>query len=349
MAIYQNGKEVTPKLNGKNLSRVMYNGKKIWPTESDIVESKDANYADICVANKNDGDKLIIIKSDKWTAEKYPIDICVPIGVVVVPTSHGHYADGKCAIMSLTEMNCDTPQTGANSPQYMYWGDRSVDISSLPNLNQVPYVGTNGNVGSDVIGQTGYACLPSDHSNFNKVANPYDNKTKYYYNNYSYNYIPSPYNNDGTFNPNYSLTTSPSSTANCLADFDGYNNTKKILEVRGSKDYSTWKPTYNNEDDYPAASCCDMYSTYGTNQGEWYLPSAGELGYAVVRQQAINDTISKLISAGVTNASIVSLYYYWSSSEYSSDGARNVGFSNGRVHFDYKYGYGYYVRACRLV
>lgn len=32
MAIYQNGKEVTPKLNGKNLSRVMYNGKKIWPT-----------------------------------------------------------------------------------------------------------------------------------------------------------------------------------------------------------------------------------------------------------------------------------------------------------------------------
>lgn len=32
MAIYQNGKEITPKLNGKNLSRVMYNGKKIWPT-----------------------------------------------------------------------------------------------------------------------------------------------------------------------------------------------------------------------------------------------------------------------------------------------------------------------------
>lgn len=33
MAIYQNGKEITPKLNGKDLSRVMYNGKKIWPTE----------------------------------------------------------------------------------------------------------------------------------------------------------------------------------------------------------------------------------------------------------------------------------------------------------------------------
>lgn len=32
MAIYQNGKEITPKLNCRNLSRVMYNGKKIWPT-----------------------------------------------------------------------------------------------------------------------------------------------------------------------------------------------------------------------------------------------------------------------------------------------------------------------------
>ena len=31
MPIYQNGKEITPKLNGKDLSRVMYNGKKIWP------------------------------------------------------------------------------------------------------------------------------------------------------------------------------------------------------------------------------------------------------------------------------------------------------------------------------
>lgn len=347
--IKYNNKEITPKLNGKDLSRVMYNGKKIWPTESDIVESKDANYADICVANKNDGDKLIIIKNDKWTAEKYPIDTYVPIGLVVVPGSHGHYTNGKCAIISLNEMNCDTPQTGANLPQHMYWGIYNQDIASLPNLDQVPYVGSNGNVGASVIGQTSYAHLPSDHPDFNEVANPYDNKTKYYYNDSKY-YIPSPYNNDGTFNPNYSLVTSPSSTANCLADFDGYNNTKKIIEVRGSKDYSTWKPRYNNVANYPAASCCDMYSTYGTNQGEWYLPSVGELGYAVVRQQAINDTISKLISAGVTNASTISLSFYWSSSEGTSYNARYVHFSNGYVnYFSKNLGRTNYVRACRLV
>lgn len=347
MAIYQNGKEVTPKLNGKNLSRVMYNGKKIWPTESDIVESKDANYADICVANKNDGDKLIIIKGDKWTAEKYPIDTYVPIGVVVVPASHNHYADGKCAIMSLNNMNCDTPQMGANSSQYMYWGIYDQDIVSLPNLDQVPYVGSNGNVGADVIGQIDIANLPSDHPDFNKVTNPYDTKTKYSDNRNKY--IPSPYNNDGTFNPNYSLVTSPSSTANCLADFDGYNNTKKIIEVRGTKDYSTWKPTKYNEADYPAASCCDMYSTYGTNQGEWYLPSAGELGYAVVRQQAISDTINKLISAGVTNAKTVLSYYYFSSSEFSSRYAIDVSFSSGYVGNNNNKNNPNPVRAYRLV
>lgn len=306
------------------------------------IPSSEAIVGDVCMYGISEG-KLIIVND--WDASKYPIDKYPPIGVVVVPGSHGHYEGGKCAIMSLNEMNCDTPQIGANSPQNMYWGVYGEDIASLPNLDQVPYVGSNGNVGDNVIGQRDNAYLPSDHSLFNKVANPYDTKTKYYNSSY---YIPSPYNNDGTFNPNYSLITSPSSTANCLADFDGYNNTKKILEVRGSKDYSSWKPTYNNQSDYPASSCCDMYSTVGTNQGEWYLPSTGELGYVQVRIQAINDTISKLISAGVTNASTVSLDLYWSSSEHSMYYAMQIRFFNGFILEYIKYNNSY-VRACRLV
>lgn len=137
--------------------------------------------------------------------------------------------------------------------------------------------------------------------------------------------------NDGTFNPNYSMTGSPSSAANCLSDFDGKGNTQKIIEVRGSKDYSSWTPSATNQADYPAASCCDMYFTQGTNQGDWYLPSAGELGYAVVRQQAINDKINELVSAGITSANPVQLDYYWSSSEYSSNFARLLSFSGGSV------------------
>ena len=305
----------------------------------DEIPSIESTIGDVCVYNAPN-DKLSIVND--WSADKYPIDTYVPIGLVVVPGSHNVYGDGTCGVMSLNHMNCSSPTTGG-SAQNMYWGVYGTDIDTLENLDEVPYVGSNGSVGDTVIGVTVNAYLPSDHSGFTKVANPYDPGTKYYYND-SDKYIPSPYMNDGTFNPNYSMTGSPSSAANCLADFDGKGNTQKIIEVRGSKDYSSWTPSATTQADYPAASCCDMYFTQGTNQGDWYLPSAGELGYAVVRQQAINDKINELVSAGITSANPVQLTSCWSSSEYSSNRARLLHFGDGYVYSLDK-NYSYYVRA----
>lgn len=303
------------------------------------VPSTEAVAGDVCMYGISEG-KLIIVND--WDVSKYPIDKYPPIGIVVVPGSHNVYGDGTCGVMSLNHMNCSSPTTGG-SAQNMYWGVYGTDIDTLENLDKVPYVGSNGSVGDTVIGVTGNAYLPSDHSGFTAVANPYDEGTNYYYND-SDKYIPSPYMNDGTFNPNYSMTGSPSSAANCLSDFDGKGNTQKIIEVRGSKDYSSWTPSATTQADYPAASCCDMYFTQGTNQGDWYLPSAGELGYAVVRQQEINDKINELVSAGITSANPVQLNVYWSSSEYSSNYARSLNFLNGFVYDNYKV-YSNYVRA----
>lgn len=311
---------------------------------SSVPGVEESEAGDICVYDVNKG-SLAIIKSAEWSASKYPISTYVPVGIVAVPASHNHYEGGKCAIMSLNHMNCSSPTTGGSS-QDMYWGDSSTDIATLPNLNQVPYDGSNGDVGDTIIGTTEYAYLPSDYSEFTAVANPYDNGTNYYYNNND-KYIPSPYNNDGSFNPNYSLTDSPSSTGNCLSDFDGYGNTKKILAVRGDKDYSSWLPTYNSETDYPAASCCDMYSTVGIPQGNWYLPTTGELGYACVRRQALDNSLNKLIQGGVSSANVFASYFYWSSSEDSSVEARYVNFY-GNVDYSFKYDY-CYVRAFALV
>ena len=347
MAIYQNGKEVTPKLNGKNLSRVMYNGKQIWPIGIKniiLINKADSVAGDICIADNN---KNLLFCRFVDSGATHKLSDYTPIGLTAVPVSHGHYADGKCAITSLNHMNCDTPQIGGSS-QYMFYGVYNKDISSLPNLNQVAYVGDKNEIGNNVIGQTESSHLPSDDISFT-IPNQYDTKTKYcYFEVSNIKYSSSPYSNDGTFNSNYSLTTSPSSTANCLSDFDGYNNTKKIIEVREIKDYSSWKPTWSNEDDYPAASCCDMYSTYGTNQGEWYLPAAGELGYAVVRQQTINDTINKLISYNIENIDIFKKESYWSSSEDSSMTSRCLNFGEGSVFLNDK-NHGFYVRAFRLV
>lgn len=312
---------------------------------SSVPGVKESEVGDICVYNVNSG-KLAIIKSAEWSASTYPIATYVPVGIVAVPVSHGHYEGDKCAIVSLNYMNCSSPTTGGSS-QTMHWGDASTDIETLPNLDEVPYVGSNGDVGDTIIGVTGTAYLPSDYSGFTAVTNPYDSETKYRYND-STKYIPSPYNNDGSFNPNYSLTNSPSSTSNCLADFDGYNNTKKILEVRGSKDYSSWKPGEYAQADYPAASCCDMYSTVGIPQGNWYLPAAGELGYIVPRRQALDNSLNKLIQGGVSSANVFASYYYWSSSEYSATNARYVSLGNGSVD-DYGKNFNFFVRAFALV
>lgn len=307
-----------------------------------IIPSDKAVAGNVCMYDTNN-DKLVI--ANDWDALKYPIDTYIPIGVVVVPGSHNHYADGKCAIMSLNYMRYDTPTTGG-AGQTMMWGVNDTDIETLTNLNQVPYIGNDDVIGDTVvIDQNTWGSLPSDYSSFTAVTNPYDEGTNYYYN--TGYCIASPYMNDGSFNPNYSLTDSPSSTANCLADFDGYNNTKKILEVRGSKDYSSWLPT-DVQEDYPAASCCDMYSTVGIPQGSWYLPSAGELGYTVPRRQALDNCLTKLKNAGLSQVSNFVSSYYWSSSEYSSGGARIVSLNNGYVSYGYKDNT-FYVRAFALV
>lgn len=311
---------------------------------SSVPGVKESEAGDICVYDVNKG-SLAIIKSAEWSASAYPIATYVPVGIVVVPASHNHYADLKCAIMSLNHMNCNTPQTGGNC-QFIYWGEET-DISSLLNLDKTPYVGSNGNVGENVIGETGESYLPIDDPTVNTVNNPYDNKTNYKFNDEKYS--PSPYNNDGTFNTEYSRITSPSSTANCLADFDGYNNTKKILEVRGERDYNSWKPNESTPSDYPAASCCDMYYTVGTNQGDWYLPSAGELGYLAVRSRTINDSINKLIDNGLNNA--YAIHYddmYYSSSESSNLNIVAISANIGQIA-RYDKTYGGYIIAFTLV
>ena len=269
-------------------------------------------YADLVLW---DGTKKIVVSGNDYSEDKFPASTYTPIGVVVIPASHNVHSDGLATMMSLVDMNCNTPESGSISETEICWGVNGTDISSLPKLNEIPYVGSNGSVGNSIIGTSTVVDLPDDSSL--SLANTYDKGTGYKYTNYR-KYAPSPYVTGGGRNPLYYQTTSPSSTANCLADFDGRGNTDKILTQRGNKDYSSWKPTYNTEEDYPAASCCDMFHTPGTNQGDWYLPSAGEFGYVSVRIIAIKNTINK-IPQYKGKFWLSNNYEYWSSSQFSSE------------------------------
>lgn len=283
-------------------------------------------------------DKIVLVHNEDITTDTYPIDRYTPIGVVVIPNSHDVYGDGSCGVMSLKAMNCDTPATGSTSEQQMYWGVYDTGISGLPNLSQVSIGNTLYGIPT---GSTLYGYLPGDKFSGTRCAHDED----VYYR--STPYIPSPYLTDGSRNSGYYQTSSPSSSINALADFDGRGNTDKIIAQRGIKDYTSWKPTFDFQTDYPAASCCDMFHTEGTQQGDWYLPACGELGYIIPPLNKINYAIDKIRTAygssvGVRLNSINE--YHWSSTQYSSGLARYVNTNRGEVNSYNKNYYGY-VRA----
>ena len=300
------------------------------------------NPIDIVLYDKNAA-KLVIVKNADFSAEKYPSEGYTPVGVVVVPASHDVYGDGSCGVMSLINMNCDTPDIGSTATDSIFWGYNSLDIDTLSNLKKVPYVGkcnVPGDETSTVVGEyydTIY--IPSDafESGSSSVQCPHDSNAYYCYNNSSMYAAPSPY-----------LTTSPSSTSNCLADFNGKQNTQVICNLATAQ--PDWKTANTIENEhtkgyYPAACCCWRFHTEGTNQGDWYLPAAGELGYVVARKKTINDTISLLTTAyGSSVGSSVSSGNYWSSSEYDIGSARIMSLSDGNVNNFTKY-YNSYCRA----
>lgn len=282
----------------------------------------EAETCQVVYANK----QTLQLTIDDLDADKYPAELYEPIGVVVIPGHHGVLKDengrNQCGVVSIVAMNNSTPTIGGNNTT-MYWGNPNIDIPTLINYTRV--ASTEDNVSNVATGLYGhYGFIPIQTSINGKPTR--DSKP----------YSPSPYiGNDyksGGYNSTYGTTEyDDSNYLNVLADFDGRGNTDKILAQRGYKDYNTWKPESNSRADYCAASCCDMFSTIGTEQGDWYLPAAGELGYIIPKLCDINYTISKLnntyrvgVELGVSN-------YYFSSSEYSSIHAYRVSTSNGNV------------------
>ena len=315
-------------------------GSKDLPLDS--ISPADSVAGDYCFYDKT-ADKVIIVDQTKWSADKYPSDRCIPIGIVVVPGTHNVYGDGSCGVMSLKEMNCDTPSTGSASRQTMCWGPGFNNTPSLIDYTVVCHIGNNGNPQSTIQGTTKSAYLPSER--FDRIQCPHDTDTYYYYNDSDY-YIPSPYLTNGDRNPLYYQTTSPSSPKNAMSDFDGIGNTEKIIAQRGTKDYNSWGPVSNSGADYPAASCCDMFYTEGTSQGDWYLPACGELGYIIPPLDKINNAIMQMYTAYDSSVGIElgTTYNYWSSTECDSTQTRCVSMRFGLVD-DYAKEYHRYARA----
>ena len=318
----------------------------------DLIKPKEESIAaDICLVENNTLEKYIV-ETNNYDINIFTPEQYTPIGVVVVPASHTD--DGTARVMSLAAMDYNNPDNGnTNGHINICWGGHEYNVPELPNLMQVPYIANRIDTitaeTQTLLGFYGtiYECrMCSDY--YTEYQNPYD--TKSYYGGYSVGdyAIPSPYLEDGSKNPIYHDT---SNTGNILADMNGKDNTDKILAVDNS-DSTDWKTgvTISNsgytETIHPAAQCCWRYHTVGTNQGDWYLPSAGELGYLAARWKAINTSIAKIRDFGVFPALV--LYptrneFWYSSTERSDIFATTLRFntSYSLANYSLKYGVGY--------
>ena len=303
--------------------------------------------ADICLVENSTLNKYIV-DGNSYNVDLFPAEQYTPIGVVVVPASHTD--DGTARIISLAAMDYNNPDSGSTEGHTkIYWGGYGYNISVLNDKPVFPCISTDLNITAET--QTivewsslnNYTCyLPSDK--YNDYPNPYDEGTFYHFGTTSdsRSHIgPSPYLTGGLKNIIYHSTAN---TGNVCADMDGKGNTEKILTVDNGN-LTAWQTaeTIQNIDDnefiHPAAQCCWRYHTVGTNQGDWYLPSAGELGYLCARWKAINYSIQKIINFSIFPALELpgNLTHLWSSTEsytrYSSNRVVQLGLDNLSTYF----------------
>ena len=283
--------------------------------------------ADICLVKNNTLDKLIV-EADDYNLETFPLEQYTPIGVVVVPASHTD--DGTARVMSLASMDYNNPDNGNNTDHIrIVFGGDGYDIENLNNKEALPCIANNITqiISEEQTIQTWLygekdCYLASDL--FNTYPNPYDEGTYYTTGTTigTYPAAPSPYLNDGSKN---SIYHSYNDRGNALADINGKGNTENIIALDNT--YSTDWQTANtiqssvsNQNQYihPAAQCCWRYHTVGTNQGDWYLPAAGELGYLISRFKIITDSIKKINDLGFIALSLALGGSYHSSTEYNS-------------------------------
>lgn len=192
-----------------------------------------------------------------------------PIGIVVIPSSFTD--DNKTRVMGLFKASTNIDPTAFGSKD-LYWGYKDT-------------VQTKYDYVRDINKATSYfGYFPNTEGTYENTPN-----------------LPSPYTSDGDKNPAYFYRA--------LSDMDGEGNTDNIISRVTVADWQTKKYISNAQTEgcYPAAMVCRRYITVGTNRGDWYLPSVGELGFCLVKLDAINNILTNFINNNV-EADTIDLY-----------------------------------------
>lgn len=319
--------------------------------EKNVHVKEIPNMVDIALWDATE-ENILMIRGWDYNAYTYPLDRYTPIGVEVIPRSH--MEDGYSRIMSLKCMRYDTPKVGGGGMPMMF-GLFNLPIEGIEYKTFVPCLNEKGNtdlgevqeikrwVGS-TLGFKYFSCENAITSN-EFVQNLFTKNECYYVSKDStnVNLIPSPYAQNMLKNSFFYTENPTSNQPSLIIDMDGKEKSEKILKQLvvniGNEDWKTGDtiPSTTSETlDYsmicPPVQCCWMYSTVGTNQGDWYLPSVGELSYLVARHTAIQNSISQInlwvkdISTPLSTIEIVS------SSSYTNINVLSVNPQNGNMN-----------------
>jgi len=296
-----------------------------------------ANVGDIVLYDTEDDTRLYVFWTE-YNATSYPASRYTPIGVVVIPE---RFNGMQARMISLVYMSCDTPNVGTLNNDYIQFGgviddnDNWVyyDIPDLVNYGVnsryqkcvLPSGNLHGNTAD-------WGYLPSDKFKGKGFANYTDEKTAWVQWADETRFFPSPYTNRWELYAQFGVGASQDSM---LSDLNGKQNTSIILNLcTRQEDWRTDSQIERNAklNHYPAAMCCYRYSTADTEQGDWYLPSAGELVFLMARWKVIQNALKAVQKVNSTVA--VPLYEYdgyWSSSEYSQYSAYILNSGNGNL------------------
>ena len=303
-------------------------------TEAEAGNAKNAAYETLLGSVR-------YMKPEHFNADS--AELSLPEAIVAVPYSHT--GDGTVRAMSLRHMSADDPENGSTSDTTTVWG-ANVNISGITDYRGGAVVSDVALGDKSTLTSASLTYLPSDTFNALEVIN---SDSEYYWYSATGEHAPCPYKADGSLNRQYLGewgTNGSKLTNNCLGDMNGASNTEKIIDTL-SKSYldqtlfaatitnaQTKDVSGGNTNIFPAAMCCQRYKTVlkpntvaydsANNKytyGDWYLPSAGEVGYIIVSKGRINYALSRINAALPGTAAALVNDWLWSSSEYNSNGA----------------------------
>ena len=230
------------------------------------------------------------------------------IGVCVIPG--GVLPDGKARFMSLKGMTLTSPNEGGSDTFICFGGyGYGSDIPSLTNFQTV----VTGDTTAEGTYESGFVPKNGSYLDVPHIPSPIDYFSAY-------------------------------SSTDATSDLDGKANTEKILAVDNAAS-TAWQTaaSITNDGDtdtvHPAAQCCWRFNPGSTNQGDWYLPSIGELAFIMPNFNGLQTAISNVSGVQLDNE-----YIYLSSTEYDVMYAWSVHTGYGNVNGSTK-SYDTYVRA----